>query len=177
MASLAIPKSAKNSRTSIPTGNLFLVVGTPSSIPPSFFPDLALKLCCLVPWWYFLRRTKQPYFQLPIAPQRLCQLRLFCLNHSSLRVCQLQILWDKKLAAGMWNPVAKAPLPKVWWRNTNFSTCFPAFLSCSYSPISKFFIPSMEITFILTELEGLKKSQEVWFGKGKFLLEIFSRSV
>ena len=86
---------------------------------------MAIKIFRLVPWWDLLHRPKRTSCQRQRAPQRLCQLQLFCLNHSGPIVLKLRILWGTKLAAGTWNPAAKAPLPKVWQRNTNFSNIFP----------------------------------------------------
>ena len=54
---------------------------------------------------------------------------------------------------------------------------FPFLFELQHSPISKCFVRSTEITFILTALEVLKTFQEAWFGKGKLLLSKFSRSV
>ena len=67
--------------------------------------------------------------------------------------------------------------PKGLTKEHQFSNIFPAFLSWSHSPISECCICSTEITFILAALKGLKTVQEDWFGKGKILLNKFSRSV
>ena len=97
---------------------------TPSSILPSFLPVVALKIFRLEPWWDFLHSTKWLSCQWTRARHRLCQLQIICLEHSGAIIRNLQSMWGTELAAVMWYPVAKDPLPKVWQSNTNFYNMF-----------------------------------------------------
>ena len=104
---------------------IFLVGESSFCHPYVIFLIVVLKIFRLDILWYFLHGPNRTSCQCPRTPQRLCQLQLVFLDHSSPIVHNMRSLRSTKLAAGMWHSVAKAPLPKVWQRNTTFSNMFP----------------------------------------------------
>ena len=118
------PQLCQNSVTSIPTGKFFLVGGSYFLHTSIISSNCGTKMFFLEPLWYWLHRQKRPSYQRTRVIQILCQLQLVFLDNSGLSVQNLWSLWGTKLAAGVWRPIAKAPLPKVWQRNTNFSNMF-----------------------------------------------------
>ena len=139
-------------------------------------PAWALVCFSLGIWWGFPNRPKRFFPQHPRLPQRLYQMRLVCLYQSVLSVLKLQILWVIKLFAGRRNPKPRVHSQRLDKRDTILPTCFLAFFRFNHSPILKYSIRSIEITFILTALEGLKTVQDSWLGKGYFSLKKLRKS-
>ena len=78
--------------TSITTRNVFLVGGSYFLHPSIICANRGTKYFRLEPWWDFLHRRIQPSCQWLRETLRLCQLKLFPLEHSGPRLHKLQSL-------------------------------------------------------------------------------------